>query len=830
MRRSKYIDNIQLQEINGKLHMHITGWFNIGDVKEQTFSFVVDGKTVETQVTRQDRYDIARNYGLGSGKKIGFTIKCDIDDYTAINMYEVFGTFNGHTEELLAMTKKNVKNMVKSSLIQMSIDYYTKDRKKGLVISGWAVSHDGKLEYQVVNQKREPLEHTTVLTNRMDLYTKGFSENAEEKTGFEIIVKSDCEDVILILKTKHAKRVENVGKFLKKQKADHRKEHIHSLLKILTPRRIGRLCKALFKYGFSELREEAYHMIMDKVESQAIIYEEWFEQNRASKEKLSKQALMHFDYEPLISVVVPTYNTPIQYLREMIDSVLAQSYKNWQLCIADGSGDNKKLQEVLEEYHQKDARVKYEILEKNLGIAGNSNAALALADGDIIGLLDHDDTLEPDALYEVVSCFQDEEVDSLYTDEDKILGPKWINVDPHFKSDFNLDLLRSHNYITHFFCVKKSIMDQVGGFKERYDGAQDYDLILRCYELSRKMAHIPRILYHWRMHENSTAANPESKLYCQEAGQRAVEDHLKRVGVKAEVTKGREFFTHRVKYEITGTPLVSIIIPNKDHTDDLKVCIDSVMEKSTYRNLEIIVVENNSTEQETFDYYEAVQKQYRNVNVLKWEREFNYSAINNYGVRNSHGEYIMLLNNDTEIIAPDSIEDMLGICMREEVGIVGARLLYNDDTVQHAGVAIGLGGAAGHVGIGLSKDDPGYFTRMFLTCDYSAVTAACLMVSREAFEAVDGLSEEYAVAFNDVDFCLKVREQGYLVVYDAYSEWYHYESKSRGLEDTEEKVKRFNGEVERLNKRWAADYESGDPYYNKNFSLTNDAFCLDRTW
>ena len=830
MRRSKYIDNIQLQEIDGKLHMYITGWFTIGDMMEQTFSLYADGKKIETEIERQDRYDIARNQGLGSGKKIGFTMKCDIDHYSSIKTYEVFGEVNGHKEELMMMSGKNVKSIIKDTLIQMSIDRYAKGSKNELIVTGWAVSHDGDIQFQVVNKKNEPLDYSITYSNRMDLYTKGFVENDKEKTGFEIKIKAAYEDVVIILSTKHFKRTEGVGEFLRKQAAAHRKEHMRSLLRVLTPRKIARLIGVLFKYGASELREEAYRMIMDRVESQAVLYEEWFAQNKASKEKLSSQAVRKFEYEPLVSVVVPTYNTPIEYLKEMIDSVIAQSYGNWQLCIADGSGNNKKIQEVLEAYHNKDSRVKYEILEKNLGIAGNSNAALALADGDIIGLLDHDDTLEPDALYEVVQCFQDKEVDSLYTDEDKILGPKWINVDPHFKSDFNLDLLRSHNYITHFFCVKKSIMDQVGGFKEKYDGAQDYDLILRCYELSRKMAHIPRILYHWRMHSNSTAANPESKLYCQEAGQRAVEDHLKRVGVQAEVTKGREYFTHRVKYAIQGSPLISIIIPNKDHTDDLKVCIDSVMEKSTYRNIEIIVVENNSTEQETFDYYEKLEKQYENVKVLKWEREFNYSAINNFGVRNSKGEYVLLLNNDTEIIRPDSIEDMLGICMRKEVGIVGARLLYNDDTVQHAGVAIGLGGAAGHVGIGLSKDDPGYFTRMFLTCDYSAVTAACLMVRRDVFEEVDGLCEEYAVAFNDVDFCLKVRHQGYLVVYDAYSEWYHYESKSRGLEDTEEKIKRFNSEVDRLNNRWEDEYKSGDPFYNKNFSLTNDAFCIDRNW
>lgn len=397
-----------------------------------------------------------------------------------------------------------------------------------------------------------------------------------------------------------------------------------------------------------------------------------------------------------------------------------------------------------------------------------------------------------------------------------------------FKPDFNLDLLRSNNYITHFFCAKKEIITSVGGFKEKYDGAQDYDVILRCYEKSRKVAHVAKILYHWRMHPNSTAANPQSKSYCHVAGQKAIQDHLDRVGVKGEVIMSEVFCTYRVKYERESSPLVSIVIPNKDHISDLKLCIDSVQEKSSYRNIEFIVVENNSTEKETFEYYDSVQKQYDNVRVVKWEKEFNYSAINNFGVKFANGEYILLLNNDTEIINPESIEDMLANCMRKEVGIVGAKLFYNDDTVQHGGVILGFGGVAGHACVGIDKRDPGYFARAFLSCDYSAVTAACMMISKELYNEVGGFSEEYAVAFNDVDFCMKVREKGYLVVYDAFSQWYHYESKSRGLDDTAEKMERFKGEVDRFQAKWKKQLDAGDPYYNKNFSLTKAVFMLDK--
>jgi len=429
-------------------------------------------------------------------------------------------------------------------------------------------------------------------------------------------------------------------------------------------------------------------------------------------------------------------------------------------------------------------------------------------------------------LDEAVKAFQEEGVDVVYTDEDKILGPKWNHCEPNFKPDFNIDLLRSYNYITHFFLVKRTIVNEVGGFSSKYDGAQDYDLILRCTEKARKVRHVHRVLYQWRMHANSTAANPESKLYCHEAGKRAIEDHLERLGIKGEVSLNKIFGQYRVKYPVQGNPLLSIIIPNKDHTDDLDKCIRSVINNSTYKNFEIVVIENNSTDEKTFKYYEQVQKEFEQVKVVTWEREFNYSAINNFGVKFSKGEYLLLLNNDTEMIAKDSIEDMLGMCQREDVGIVGARLLYEDDTVQHAGVIIGLGGIAGHAFSFLNAPEPGFMSRAVLNADYSAVTAACLMVSRKTYDKVGGLCEDYAVAFNDVDFCMKVRKEDLLVVYDAYSEWHHYESKSRGFEDTPEKLERFYGEADRFKGRWPEIMEKGDPYYNKNFPLDYESYKL----
>ena len=375
-----------------------------------------------------------------------------------------------------------------------------------------------------------------------------------------------------------------------------------------------------------------------------------------------------------------------------------------------------------------------------------------------------------------------------------------------------------------------------GGLHTNYTGkaeaavdalaAQDYDFVLRCAEQAVNIRHIPKILYHWRAHKDSTAENPESKRYAFEAGIRAIQAHYDRCGIDAEVSAEQLNGIYRSKYRLKEQPLVSVIIPNKDHTEDLDKCIRSIEEKGTYKNIEYIVIENNSEKKETFAYYEKLQAENPKVKVVFWEREFNYSAINNYGVGFAKGEYLLFLNNDTEIINPDCIEELLGYCMRDDVGIVGARLYYEDDTIQHVGVIIGLGGVAGHTFVGEPKDSLGYFGRIVTAQDYSAVTAACLMTKRKVFEKVNGFEEKLAVAFNDVDFCLKVREAGYLVVYNPYAELHHYESKSRGLEDTEEKVLRFQGEIRTFQYRWKEILNEGDPYYSPNLTLDKTDFSL----
>ena len=560
-------------------------------------------------------------------------------------------------------------------------------------------------------------------------------------------------------------------------------------------------------------------------------YQKWIRHHLPDRNELEKQKKTSFGYRPKISFVVPLYKTPEKYLRRLTESFQEQTYSNWELCFSDGSGAQSPLTELLKELTAKDNRIKYVSHEEPLQISENTNSAIEIATGDFIAFADHDDELTPNALFECVKAINEKpQTLVIYTDEDKMSmdGHKFFQ--PHFKPDYNPDLLCTVNYICHLFVVSRKVIEKVGGLRSEFDGAQDYDFVLRCVEAVKdeEICHIPKILYHWRCHEDSTAENPESKLYAFEAGRRAVQAHYERTGIRAEVFKGEYLGLYRTKFIRDHDPLISIIIPNKDHIDDLKRCMESIEQKSTYKNYEYIIVENNSTDSATFEYYKKLEAENPKVRMVYWDGVFNYSAINNYGASFAKGEYLLLLNNDTEIINPDCLEELLGYCMRKDVGAVGARLYYEDDTIQHAGVVIGFGGIAGHCFVQQKRGTTGYCHRIICAQDYSAVTAACMMVKKSAFDAVGGLSEELAVAFNDIDFCMKLRKAEYLIVYNPYAELYHYESKSRGLEDTPEKVARFNKEIATFEKKWPEILENGDPYYNPNLTLKSQDFSLKR--
>ena len=592
------------------------------------------------------------------------------------------------------------------------------------------------------------------------------------------------------------------------------------------------------KKGFKKIHNKFFRL-------ETVSYEKWQKGALPSAHELERQRREAAAWPyPLFSVVVPLYNAPPQYLEALIASVQAQTYGRWELCLADGSEepllnraentggrpagaaknnrDGGRLADLIQ-----DRRIHYRFLRGNRGIAGNTNAALSMAQGDFVVLADQDDLLAPEALY----CFAEairrrEAVDVLYSDEDKTDSKGKKFYEPHFKPDFNEDLLRSMNYICHLLAVRRSLAKEAGGFSADYDGAQDYDFVFRCTERAREIVHIPRILYHWRCHRASTAENPESKRYAFEAGLRALKAHYERLGVRAQVSHGAKPGMYVTRYERPCDPLVSVIIPNKDHTADLDRTIRSVLARTSYPRLEWIIVENNSEEPETFAYYEALQRELPNVRVLRWEREFNYAAINNFGVSHAGGEYLWLLNNDLEMITKDCVDGLLNPCMRPEIGIVGARLYYGDDTVQHAGVIVGLGGVAGHAFVGQPRYDCGYMAKDWCTQRLSAVTAACLMIRRSVFEEIGGFSEELAVAFNDVDLCLKAGRAGAGVLYNAQVEAYHYESKTRGLENTPKKVARFNGEMDLFKEKWEKELRAGDPYYNVNLTLARNDFTL----
>ena len=567
------------------------------------------------------------------------------------------------------------------------------------------------------------------------------------------------------------------------------------------------------------------YMIMGTAAEPEEFYQIWINKNEPDEEDLEKQKNTKFEIKPKISIIIPMYNTPEKFFQELVDGLIEQTYSNWELCLADGSPEEN---EKLEKIYKKDERIKYKFIGENKGISGNTNAALELATGDFIALLDHDDLLPKFSLYEIVKCInKNPDVDFIYTDEDKMDMKGLRRDDPYFKSDFAPDTLRANNFICHFSVFKKELMEELGGFRSEFDGAQDYDIILRMSEKAKKIIHIPKVLYHWRVHALSTAkSGGTAKPYAYEAGIKAVQAHIDRIGLKGEVVSGNTLGTYKVNYEIKGNPKVSIVIPNKDYASTLKVCLKSIKKLTTYENYEIIVVENNSEEQKTFDYYDEINGKDK-VKVVKYpEKGFNYSKIINYGVVNSEGEYIIQLNNDTELITPNWIEEMLGFAQREDVGAVGAELFYPDKSIQHAGIIIGIGGVAGHVFRNIPHGMHGYFSKDAMIQNMSAVTAACMMAPRKMYEVVGNMDEKFEVAFNDVDFCLKIREQGKLIVYNPYVQFIHYESKSRGFEDTIEKQKRFQGEIERFKKRWKKILKDGDPYYNINLRLDNDQCAI----
>lgn len=789
------IDEERYDDRHGHV-LSLDGWYSHPDRKTYGFELLGDGyDTVELpEIQRRERPDVAQALGCEFGDFLpGFTVQIP-EVLKLAEKYQSLELFLRDGEERVSIweiSADELDELIKENLVEYHLDRVEILYDTMLEIQGWVVDQRGSVEVTVHQEDASLLDCRISRGRRPDVVERRNldEEYKTQEIGFRIsaaLPEIKGGEIILHFCGDSVTKTYTID--------------IEELRKQNKPK--GFLSRLFGKESVAEGG-----------------YEAWLARHKVDKRTLRRQKHSAFAQKPLISIVIPLYCTPLPYLKELLESVRRQSYENWQLCLADGSPDDK-AKEFIEKHYGREKRIVYRKLEENGGISANTNEAVALAAGEYLMLCDHDDTLEPDALYEIVKAINDTSADVLYTDEDKVSMDGRHYFDPNFKPDFNLFRLRENNYICHIFVVKKSLTDETGLLRSEFDGAQDFDFILRCCEKAQKITHIPKVLYHWRCHMDSTAADPSSKAYAYEAGRKAVREHYQRLGIDAKVEMTERPGWYRSHVKVQGNPLISVIIPNKDHTDDLELCLFSMTRKSTYRNYEILIVENNSEKEETFEYYRKLPDRYPKARVLTWEKEFNYSAINNFAAKEAKGGYLLFLNNDVEILTPDWMEEMLQNCQQENVAAVGAKLYYPDDTIQHAGVVLGLGGIAGHIMCRASKEDPGYFGRMISVQEISAVTAACMMVKKSDFDAVGGLDETFQVAFNDIDLCMKFRAAGKKIIFTPYAELYHYESKSRGLEDTPEKQFRFDKEVKRFQEKWAQQLEMEDPYYSPNLSVT----------
>ena len=790
------IDEERYDDRHGHI-LSLDGWYIHPEKKECGFVLLGDGyeKIDLPEIEHRKRPDVLTALNTDCGEVLpGFTVHIP----EVLKLMEKFGdlelflTEGDNRISIWSINAEDLHELVKESLVEFHLDRIEVLYGTMLEIQGWAVDQRGSVEVTVHKEDASLLDCRITRGRRPDVVERRSLDDVyrSQEIGFRIsaaLPEIPGKKIILHFCGDSVTKTYDID--------------VETLRKEQKPK------------GF-------FYRLFHKEPEKTDDYEQWILKHRPDKKTLRKQKKTVFQKKPLISIVIPLYQTPEPYLRELIDSVKAQSYENWQLCLADGSPDDR-LKGFLDRNYGKENRIVYRKLEQNGGISANTNEAVALATGEYLMLCDHDDTLEPDALYEIIKAINEKDnPDVLYTDEDKVSMDGKHYFDPNFKPDYNLFRLRENNYICHIFVVKKALTDRVGLLRTEFDGAQDYDFIFRCCEEADKVVHIPKVLYHWRCHMDSTAADPESKAYAYQAGRRAIKEHYQRMGIDASVEMTERPGWYRSYVKIQDNPKISIIIPNKDHIDDLELCLFSLTKRSTYKNYEILIVENNSEKPETFEYYKKLPDRYPKVKVLTWEKEFNYSAINNFAAKQAEGVYLLFLNNDVEILTPQWMEEMLQICQQKDVAITGAKLYYPDDTIQHAGVVLGLGGIAGHIMCKASREDPGYFGRTVTVQEISAVTAACMMIRTEDFHNVGGFDETFQVAFNDIDLCMKVRAAGKKIVFTPYAELYHYESKSRGLEDTPEKQFRFDKEVKAFEAKWSEQLAKGDPYYSPNLSVT----------
>jgi len=713
------------------------------------------------------------------------------------------------------------KAVIEQEEIKYFIDKIVKDEaSRCATVQGWAFNTKTKEPVELYLLGREAAGVQFKRDFRIDVNNKYVLPD-DAKIGFIIEFDERTYGQKLKLKLKDENNIRIVPINLKRNYDYLKQPNLFNAKRLvgITTRTVGYFSRNGLKNTIRKIKFELKYKNQEN-------YNFWIDVHEDYDEKKAIEEIKKFSYKPKVSIVMPVYNVEEQWLRACVDSVRNQYYQNWELCIADDCSSDAHIKPLLEEFKSLDSRIKVVYRAENGHISEASNSALAIATGEFVGLLDNDDTLAEFALYEVVKLLNEHpEADLIYSDEDK-LSEDNKRSQPFFKTDWAPDILLATNYICHFGVYRKTIIDEIGGFRKGYEGAQDYDLVLRFTEKTDKIFHIQKILYHWRMISNSTAVNPESKGYAFEAGLKSLEDALERRGIKGIVTHGAFPGVYNIDYEIVNDGLVSVIIPTRDNAADLKGCIDSIFEKTIYQNFEIIVADNGSEKEETFKLFEYYTKKYKDqFKVVRIDIPFNFSQINNLAVKESTGEYLLFLNNDITVITKGWMKRMVSYAQQEHVGAVGAKLYYPDNTIQHAGVLLGMGGVAGHGHVGYPRGDYGYFGKLVTTNNYTSVTAACMMVKREDFDRVKGFEEKLTVAFNDVDLCLKLYELGKFNVWLHNVELYHYESKSRGAEDTYSKYKRFNSEIKYMKDHWLK-YIKNDPYYNRNLTRVDGNYAI----
>jgi glycosyltransferase involved in cell wall biosynthesis len=693
------------------------------------------------------------------------------------------------------------------------IDSVMRDKKMGqLVISGWSLDPEIKAVPEISIQQAKASTLTKVVRTDVIMSQK---LSGDVVAGFQISVTPKGSVPILITFSSNGKLVSKEISTVKEYPLVPGTESKAT--------KMNRKIRAGLSYvKRNGIKATIRRMKIQENKNTDENYQKWIAQHENWDVKKIRQEIQAYQYQPLISILMPTYNVDEKWLRKCIQSVQGQYYENWELCIADDASTDTQVRPVLEQFQMEDERIKVVFREKNGHISKATNSALAIADGEFVALLDNDDELSPIALYEVVKLLnQNSELDLIYSDEDKI-DMEGNRFDPAFKPQWSPDLLLGTNYISHLGIYRKSIMEKINGFRVGYEGSQDYDLVLRFTEqtTAKRIAHIPEVLYYWRILPTSTAADQSTKGYAFEVGRKAVEDALQRRNIKGHVNHAAGNGLFDVVYDVLSEDLVSIIIPTRNGYDDMIRCLTSIVEKTTYPNYEIIVADNGSTEDRMSELYQQfIDKLGNRFSVESINIPFNYSRINNLAAEKAKGKYLLFLNNDTEVISPDWVTKMVSFAQFERIGCVGAKLYYPNHTIQHAGVILGLGGAAGHGHHTFPQGDFGYFGKLEINVDYLAVTAACMMMRKADFVKLQGFDEELTVAFNDVDLCLREFELEKNNIWLHGVELYHFESQSRGYENTPEKQARFEKETKMMEDKWV-NYIKDDPFYNPN--LTRD--------